>query len=138
MQPGPPGANRSSRVRGHGRRSKHRPAARSERSPSRTASSAAATDTAEGLDPVADLAARTERIRRDMGGAAKVAKIHDAGDRTIRDHIAGLLDPGSFREVGTFSRSLRPEDRDSTPGDGKIGGEGTIGGGSRWQCSATT
>jgi len=80
------------------------------------------------LDPVADLAARTERIRRDMGGAAKVARLHERGDRTIRDHIAGLVDPGSFTELGTFSRSLRHEDRDSTPGDGKIGGHGTIDG----------
>ena len=37
-------------------------------------------------------------------------------------------DDGSFRELGTFSRSIRPEDRESTPGDGKIGGHGLLDG----------
>jgi acetyl-CoA carboxylase carboxyltransferase component len=32
------------------------------------------------------------------------------------------------REIGTFSRSIRLEDRERTPGDGKIGGHGTIDG----------
>jgi acetyl-CoA carboxylase carboxyltransferase component len=63
-----------------------------------------------------------------MGGAERVAKMRAAGTPTIRDHIAAVLDPGSFRELGTFSRSMRLEDRASTPGDGKVGGEGTIDG----------
>lgn len=63
-----------------------------------------------------------------MGGREKIADMHSAGTRTIREHIEGVLDSGSFREVGTFSRSLRPEDRDRTPGDGKVGGHGTIDG----------
>lgn len=79
-------------------------------------------------DPVADLHARARRIRAEMGGAERVARMHAAGTPTIRDHIEALLDPGSFRELGTFSRSMRPSDRATTPGDGKIGGEGTIGG----------
>ena len=79
-------------------------------------------------DAAADLAARTQRIREEMGGAAKVARMHEAGTATIRDHIDGMLDDGSFRELGTFSRSMRLEDRESTPGDGKVGGEGTIDG----------
>lgn len=80
------------------------------------------------LDPVADLHARAERIRTEMGGAERVARMHADGTPTIRDHIAGILDGDSFRELGTFSRSMRLEDRASTPGDGKIGGEGTIDG----------
>ncbi len=83
---------------------------------------------AEHADAVADLEARTDRIRTEMGGADKIARIHADGERTVRDHLDGLLDPGSFRELGTHSRSLRPEDRDRTPGDGKIGGHGTIDG----------
>ena len=82
----------------------------------------------EAHDPVVDLAERAEAIRRDMGGAAKVAAIRADGQRTVRDHIDGFLDAGSFRELGTFSRSLRLEDRGSTPGDGKIGGHGTVDG----------
>jgi acetyl-CoA carboxylase carboxyltransferase component len=71
---------------------------------------------------------RRERIRTEMGGAGKVARLHDAGRRTAREHIAGLVDEGSFREIGTFARSERPEDHDATPGDGKICGHATIDG----------
>ncbi|MDG2277028.1 MAG: carboxyl transferase domain-containing protein [Pseudomonadales bacterium] len=73
-----------------------------------------------------DLKRRAELIRRDMGGAGRVETLRAEGKPTIREHIDGLLDEGSFRELGTFSRSLRVEDRTSTPGDGKIGGEGLV------------
>src|SRR4051812_9588366 len=63
-----------------------------------------------------------------MGGADKLSRLRAEGDKTIRQHIDGILDPGSFRELGTFSRSIRAEDRQRTPGDGKIGGHGTIDG----------
>ncbi len=79
-------------------------------------------------DPVADLRARAARIRSELGGADAVARLHARGERTIREHLDGFLDPGSFEEIGTFARSMRPEDRDSTPGDGKIGGLGRIDG----------
>lgn len=75
-----------------------------------------------------DLHDRSAKVRREMGGADRVERLHADGRATIRDHIDALLDDGSFRELGTFSRSLRVEDRDSTPGDGKIGGEGKIDG----------
>ncbi len=71
---------------------------------------------------------RAERVRRDMGGADKVARMRASGDKTIREHIDGLVDADSFRELGTFSRSIRPEVRDTTPGDGKIGGHARIDG----------
>ena len=67
-------------------------------------------------------------IRRDMGGPEKIARIHAAGRLTIRERIERLLDAGSFQEVGTFARSARHEDRDNSPGDGKIGGFGRIDG----------
>jgi acetyl-CoA carboxylase carboxyltransferase component len=63
-----------------------------------------------------------------MGGAERVARMGAEGDRTIREHIDAFLDPGTFRELGTFSRSMRLEDRDKTPGDGKIGGHGLVDG----------
>lgn len=63
-----------------------------------------------------------------MGGLDKVQSIRDVGDRTIRDHIDAFCDGGSFREVGTFSRSMRLADRATTPGDGKIGGHGRVDG----------
>ena len=78
--------------------------------------------------PIDDLHARASDIRENMGGSEKVADMRASGIRTIRQHIDGVLDAGSFRELGTFSRSLREEDRDRTPGDGKTGGHGTIDG----------
>ena len=62
-------------------------------------------------DPVADLHERQRRIREEMGGADKVAKMRQEGTPTIRDHINGVLDSESFRELGTHSRSMRLEDR---------------------------
>ena len=67
-----------------------------------------------------------DRIRRDMGGADKIARLHAAGKRTAREHVAGLLDDGSFTEVGMFARSELAADRASTPADGKICGHGSI------------
>ncbi|MEM7252435.1 MAG: carboxyl transferase domain-containing protein [Pseudomonadota bacterium] len=75
-----------------------------------------------------DLKRRRRTVRDEMGGASKVAGMAEQSDRTIREHIDGLLDTDSFREIGTFSRSIRIEDRDRTPGDGKIGGHGTVDG----------
>ncbi|MCP4086410.1 MAG: methylmalonyl-CoA carboxyltransferase, partial [Actinomycetia bacterium] len=76
------------------------------------------------LDPVADLHERADQVRNDMGGADRVTAMRNAGVPTIRDHIDAVLDDGSFRELGTFSRSMKLDDRHNTPGDGKVGGEG--------------
>ena len=79
-------------------------------------------------DPVSGLRRRREQIRSDLGGAARVERRHARGERTVREHVEGVLDPGSFEEVGTFVHSARADDAASTPGDGKIGGHGTIDG----------
>ncbi len=79
-------------------------------------------------DRTAELHARADRIRNEMGGSDKLSKMANEGDRTIREHIDGFLDAGSFREIGTFSTSIRPDERSKTPGDGKIGGHGTVDG----------
>jgi acetyl-CoA carboxylase carboxyltransferase component len=79
-------------------------------------------------DPVEAFRRRRERIRAEMGGSARIERLHARGERTIREHIDDLLDPGSFEEIGTFVHSARAEDADPTPGDGKIGGHGTIAG----------
>ena len=76
----------------------------------------------------ADLAARAEIIRTEMGGVERIERIHRRGGHTVRERIDTLVDHGSFREVGRFAHSARPEDRDSTPGDGKIGGHARIDG----------
>lgn len=79
-------------------------------------------------DRTARLHERAEVIRRDMGGADKVARMADEGDKTVRQHIDEFVDEGTFREIGTFSHSERHDVRDSTPGDGKIGGHANVDG----------
>ena len=66
------------------------------------------------------------RYQNDLGGSEKVARLRAAGDLNARERLALLLDPGSFVEIGMHARSQRPEDIASTPGDGKIGGYGTV------------
>jgi methylmalonyl-CoA decarboxylase subunit alpha len=68
------------------------------------------------------------KIRTTMGGEERVAAVHARGGRTIREHIEALVDPGSFEEVGTFAASESPAQRESTPGDGKIGGHAALDG----------
>lgn len=70
---------------------------------------------------------RAER-RAAMGGAEKVRRVHERGRLTVRERIDHLLDAESFHELGTFARSQRPEDHDTTPGDGKIVGFGRVAG----------
>ncbi len=59
-----------------------------------------------------------------MGGPEAVGAIHAAGRRTAREHIAGLTDPGSFGEIGTFATFV---DKVTAPDPGPYGG-GIIGG----------
>jgi acetyl-CoA carboxylase carboxyltransferase component len=42
-------------------------------------------------------------LARQMGGADRVARQHDAGRLTVRERIAHLLDDGSFQEVGAIA-----------------------------------
>ena len=79
-------------------------------------------------DRTAELHGRADKIRNEMGGFDKLSKMANEGDRTIREHLDAFLDARSFREIGTFSTSIRPDQRDKTPGDGKIGGHGTVDG----------
>jgi acetyl-CoA carboxylase carboxyltransferase component len=78
--------------------------------------------------PLSELAQRRAVVRGGMGGPDRLAKLRAEGRRTIRERIDAFLDTGSFRELGTFAQSERAEDRLSTPGDGKVGGYGLLGG----------
>ena len=44
-----------------------------------------------------------ERRARELGGADKVKRQHDAGKLTIRERIDGLVDRGSFHELGAIA-----------------------------------
>jgi acetyl-CoA carboxylase carboxyltransferase component len=53
--------------------------------------------------PELDDLARREAFARQMGGVDKVKRQHDQGRLTVRERIDGLLDPGSFHEIGAVS-----------------------------------
>jgi acetyl-CoA carboxylase carboxyltransferase component len=71
---------------------------------------------------------RAAQIREEMGGRDRIAAQHRQGRLSAREYIGTLLDDDSFRELGTFARSERADDKHRTPGEGKIGGRGTIDG----------
>lgn len=59
--------------------------------------------TGEGWDrEIAELRER-QRAAEAMGGPDKVRLQHDKGKLTVRERIARLVDPGSFREIGSIA-----------------------------------
>lgn len=63
-----------------------------------------------------------------MGGSEKLRKRKESGLLNARERISALFDAATFKETGLFGTSNRPEDRDSTPADGKVCGFGDIAG----------
>src|ERR1700675_1219815 len=57
-------------------------------------------ETRMGWQPELDELRERERQARELGGADKVKRQHDAGKLTIREPVAGLVDQGSFHEIG--------------------------------------
>lgn len=53
--------------------------------------------------PELDELERRRAFAKQMGGADKVKRQHDGGRLTVRERIDGMLDQGSFQEVGTLS-----------------------------------
>jgi acetyl-CoA carboxylase carboxyltransferase component len=81
--------------------------------------------------PFEQLLEELERRRRHalaMGGAKKLAERKTLGILNARERIDRLFDPGTFLESGMFAISNRPEDRETTPADGKVAGYGRIDG----------
>jgi len=83
-----------------------------------------------------DLAAVIERHRAtlDAGRPAAVARRRKTGQRTARENIDDLLDPGSFIEYGSLvvaarrKRHSMEELMEQTPADGMVMGLGTVNG----------
>jgi methylmalonyl-CoA decarboxylase subunit alpha len=69
-----------------------------------------------------DELSRREEIARGMGGAVKLIKRREKGILNARERIDHLIDPASFNEIGLLGVSTRLEDRETTPGDGKLTG----------------
>jgi acetyl-CoA carboxylase carboxyltransferase component len=74
------------------------------------------------------------RLTRDEARPEAVAKRHERGRRTARENLADLLDPGSLVEYGPLlfaaQEARRPKQEliERTPGDGLVGGLGTVNG----------
>jgi acetyl-CoA carboxylase carboxyltransferase component len=56
-----------------------------------------------------ELARRTE-LAHAMGGPERIARAREAGRGTVRERIGALLDPGSFREIGTLAGRAEYDD----------------------------
>jgi acetyl-CoA carboxylase carboxyltransferase component len=76
---------------------------------------------------LADYDSRANKARG-MGGTAKLEARRATGILNARERLECLLDGDSFTESGLFAVSHRPEMRDKSPADGKIGGFGTVSG----------
>lgn len=63
-----------------------------------------------------------------QGGEKKVAAQHAKGRLTARERVDLLFDPGTFREIGMFAHSDRPEVGQDAPADGVVTGVGAIDG----------
>lgn len=84
--------------------------------------------TDNGWGPLlADLERRQE-IAVSMGGEEKLEKRASNGLLNARERIKGLLDPGSFVELGALVGGLTGPDEKPTPADGTVAGAGRIDG----------
>lgn len=85
--------------------------------------------------PELDELTKRTAMARQMGGADKVKRQHDAGRLTVRERIDQLVDGGSFREVGALSgigeydaegRIQQVTPANCVFGRGKIGGRPVV------------
>ncbi len=53
--------------------------------------------------PELDELKRREAMAREMGGPEKIARQHAGGRLTVRERVDGLVDKGSFHEIGTIA-----------------------------------
>jgi methylmalonyl-CoA carboxyltransferase large subunit len=79
---------------------------------------------------IAELNKRREKLQHG-GGADKLQKHRDQGKLTARDRIDGILDAGSFQEIGLFAQHRATQfgmAGKEVPADGVVTGAGTIDG----------
>lgn len=78
-------------------------------------------------DLLEELKTRTDKALA-MGGEKKLAERKAQGVLNARERVDRLFDAGSFIESGRYAASIRPEDKETTPADGKVAGFGRIAG----------
>jgi propionyl-CoA carboxylase beta chain len=79
--------------------------------------------------PEIDELRRRQALAQEMGGADRVARQRERGKLTVRERIAALLDPGSFREWGSLAGEARYDESGALVGfraSSSLGGRGTI------------
>jgi acetyl-CoA carboxylase carboxyltransferase component len=57
--------------------------------------------------PEIDELRKREDLGRRMGGADKIKRHRDLGKLTVRERVAGILDEGSFHEIGAITGKAR-------------------------------
>ena len=50
---------------------------------------------------------KREELGRRMGGADKIKRHRDGGKLTVRERVTGMLDAGSFHEIGAITGKAR-------------------------------
>src|SRR5437868_7188342 len=79
---------------------------------------------------IGDLRKTRERLRQG-GGPERLAKQKEQGKLTARERIDGLVDPGSFEEVGLFARHRQVNfglAGKEVPADGVVTGAASVDG----------
>ncbi|NKQ58039.1 hypothetical protein HFP15_34785 [Amycolatopsis sp. K13G38] len=71
--------------------------------------------------------ARRREVALGMGGPAKIERQHAAGRLTVRERITGVVDEGSFFEIGLLAEPELRHER-PIPGDGAVTGFARIDG----------
>jgi len=82
------------------------------------------------VDKINELHAKKEKVEQG-GGAARIAKQHEAGKMTARERLEKLFDSNSFVEIDAFveTRSIEFDmQKKKVAGDGVVTGYGTIDG----------
>jgi acetyl-CoA carboxylase carboxyltransferase component len=64
-----------------------------------------------GWQPELDELRKRERQTRELGGAERVKRQHDAGKLTVRERIDALVDPTSFHEIGAIAGRARYDEQ---------------------------
>lgn len=83
-------------------------------------------DDLHGWGPMLDQLGKRVEIARSMGGEEKLAKHRARGALNARERIEALLDPGSFRELGTLTATLVGPGEKPAPADAFPAGYGRI------------
>lgn len=64
-----------------------------------------------GWEPELDELRQRQALARELGGKERVARQHAGGRLTVRERIDQMLDPGSFKEIGSIAGKASYDDQ---------------------------